>query len=198
MSVKTAAKNVHGDEAEHREHRIRQHPWEELRELPEEEREHDHRQERLQHRPGDADRRLLVAHLHVAPREDHRQVAGTPELPEVGSPLRRAGRIRVTGVEPASMVLGPRALERNAGAQDGTRGARRIPERRRMARRRTAPCPASAAARCSAAVTRRSSTTWASRWSPTCTGSLGQVRVIGERRRRQSDHVPRDARASGS
>ena len=55
----------------------------EVRELPEDEREHDHRQERLQDRPRDADERLLVANLYVAPHEAAEQLAVVPQLAQV-------------------------------------------------------------------------------------------------------------------
>ena len=98
VSVKIAARKVHGDEVEHREDRIREALRRQVGELPEDEREDDHRQERLQHRPRDADQRLLVAHLDVAPREDQREVASAPELPEVRQAAApQAGRISVTG-----------------------------------------------------------------------------------------------------
>ena len=48
-----------------------------LAKLPEDEREDDHRQEGLEDRPGDADRRLLVAHRDVAPDEASRAARGS-------------------------------------------------------------------------------------------------------------------------
>ncbi len=55
VSVNTAAVNVHGTRFEHREHRIGEAGGREIGELPEDQREDDHRQERLQHGPRDAD-----------------------------------------------------------------------------------------------------------------------------------------------
>ena len=84
MRVNTAAMNVHGTRFSIANTGYGS-PWDgKLCELPEDEREHDHRQERLQHRPRDPDQRLLVANLDVAPGEDHREIARTPELAEVG------------------------------------------------------------------------------------------------------------------
>ena len=55
----------------------------EVGELPEDEGEDDHRQERLDHRPGDPDRGLLVAHRDVPPDEPAQQLAVVPELRDV-------------------------------------------------------------------------------------------------------------------
>src|SRR5262249_7637284 len=52
-------------------------------ELPEHDREHDHRQERLENRPGDADRGLLVANRDVPPGEMPRELAEVPQLAHV-------------------------------------------------------------------------------------------------------------------
>ena len=65
-------------------------------ELAEDEREDDHRQERLEDRPGDADRRLLVADLDVAPDERAEQLAVVPELADVEVRPAWAGLITVT------------------------------------------------------------------------------------------------------
>jgi len=48
--------------------------------LPEEEREHDHVHHGLDHRPQHAERRLLVANLQVALREEDEQLAVAPQL----------------------------------------------------------------------------------------------------------------------
>ena len=63
----------------------------EVREPAEDEREDDHREEGLQDRPGDADRRLLVADRDVAPDEPAQQLAVLPQLAnvEVRPPRRR-------------------------------------------------------------------------------------------------------------
>ena len=46
-----------------------------MREASEEEREHDHREQRLEHRPSDPEHGLLVADLEVAPDEEVQQLA---------------------------------------------------------------------------------------------------------------------------
>ena len=46
-------------------------------------RKNHHSYQGLEHRPGHADRGLLVAHLKVAPGEKIHQLAVLPELPEV-------------------------------------------------------------------------------------------------------------------
>ena len=73
-----------------REYRIRDAVRGEVRELPEDECERNHRQERLQDRPRDADRRLLVANGDVAPGEPEQQLAVVPQLGDVEMrPARR-------------------------------------------------------------------------------------------------------------
>jgi alkylation response protein AidB-like acyl-CoA dehydrogenase len=53
--------------------------------------EENHHHRRLQDRPGDAERGLLVAHLHVTPREEEQQLAELPELRHVDhSPAARS------------------------------------------------------------------------------------------------------------
>src|SRR5204862_2714884 len=68
-------------------HPLRRH----LRQSSEEEAEHEHREERLEDRPRDAEQRLLVAHLHVAPREEVDQLPLRPQLAqrEARPPRRR-------------------------------------------------------------------------------------------------------------
>ncbi len=83
VSVKTAEQKAHGTRLSIENTGYGKPLGWKLRELPEDDREHHHREKRLEHGPGDADQRLLVAHLDVAPGEDERKVAGPPERPEV-------------------------------------------------------------------------------------------------------------------
>lgn len=54
-----------------------------IRDVAEDDREHHHREERPDHRPGHADHRLLVAHSHVAPGKDLEQLTIMPEVAPV-------------------------------------------------------------------------------------------------------------------
>ncbi len=62
-----------------------------MRELAEKEAENQHRQKRLQHGPGGADRRLLVTDFDVAPDEEIEQLAKLPQFRE-GQHPPAAGR----------------------------------------------------------------------------------------------------------
>jgi len=68
-------------------------------ELAEEDGKDRHHRQRLQDRPGDADRRLLVTYLDVTPGQKIGQFAVTPELPEVeeAQSARRLEHHRPTG-----------------------------------------------------------------------------------------------------
>src|ERR1019366_2679638 len=57
-------------------------PWH-LRELAEYERKDGNRSDRLHHGPGYPENSLLVAHLHVPPRQETKQFAVVPKVPPV-------------------------------------------------------------------------------------------------------------------
>ena len=65
-----------------------------MREVAEEEREDDHRRDRLEHRPRRAEHRLAVAHLDVARGDLQRDVAEAPELAWREQPAEAARRWR--------------------------------------------------------------------------------------------------------
>src|SRR5664280_2483984 len=124
-------------------------------ELRKDEREDDHRHERAQHRPGDAEDGALVADLDVPGRELEDEVAVGPQLARLLHEAKsaagrvvdgRAGVHRVRGVYPRGLLyfrrerprsrrrvgLGPRR-EGSARARDGPRGRPRRRRRRRVA-----------------------------------------------------------------
>ena len=72
------------------EHRIGQALGRDLREPPEDDREDEHRQQGLEHRPGHAEHRLLVADLDVAPDQEKEQLAGVVQLLPVDRDPARA------------------------------------------------------------------------------------------------------------
>ena len=94
-----------------------------FRELPEDQREDDHRQERLQDRPGNADEGLLVAHLDVPPDEAAERLAVCRALEIEAWPARGpAGsrshgpvgtrRRRRLGQQPAGPRIAPASVRR--------------------------------------------------------------------------------------
>ncbi len=80
LMFSAVAKNVHGTSAVNEKIGYGIPSDGTLRELAEEEAEHDHREERLDHRPRRAERRLLVADLDVAPDQEVDQLAVFPDL----------------------------------------------------------------------------------------------------------------------
>jgi len=75
-----------------------------VEQLVEDDREHDHRQEGLQDRPGHPQHGLLVADEDVAPGEEVEQLAVLPQLPEpephppLGRPDDQGGHRRATSI----------------------------------------------------------------------------------------------------
>ena len=85
-SVTGAGEEVPGQQAAEAEDRVRARRRAGLlipQRLVEDDREDDHREERLQHGPGDAQHRLLVADEDVAPGEEVEQLAVLPELAQL-------------------------------------------------------------------------------------------------------------------
>src|SRR5882672_4196393 len=80
-----------GDERSKIKDGIRQTLGRQFRQTPEKEREYGHRQQRLQHHPQDADGRLFVANLHIAPHKKIQQLAIGPKFAEtqIKKPARR-------------------------------------------------------------------------------------------------------------
>ena len=147
-----------GQQAGEREQRIRKPVRADVREPPEEDREDDHRQQRLQNGPGDAEQRLLVAHLDVAPDQEVEQLAIGPDVlqPE-GAPALLGldqdvgnrcgcGQLRRHVTSPASAASSPCSVrgrvripsrDRHRGHDNRVR-ARRASGRRASARHRPA------------------------------------------------------------
>ena len=87
-----------GDQPGEDEDRVRDALGGDAREPPEDHREDEHRQERLEHGPGHAQDRLLVADLDVAPDEEEEQLAarGAVSFQSIAIQPDR-GRITVSG-----------------------------------------------------------------------------------------------------
>ena len=87
-------------------------------EPPEEQAEDEHREQRLQHRPGDAERRLLVPDLHVTPDQEVQQLAIVPQLPEAQRrpAARRFDDGQLGGLRTVVAVWAARGWKVGAGA----------------------------------------------------------------------------------
>ena len=121
-------------ERRQREDRVGQAVGRHLRQLAEEDREDDHRHQRLDDRPGGAEHRLLVADLDVAPDEEIQQLAVRPDFRERGGPPTPGeGGHRGPAPTPALPTAPFTSREpsppppRRRGGGPGVRGERRAP-----------------------------------------------------------------------
>ena len=104
------------------EDRVREAVGADAGELAEEDREDDHRHQRLEDRPRDSEGRLLVPDLDVAPDEEVEQLPVLPDIPEAGAkstpgwarsaPSDVSACRRPRGVELIARLLAPRRAER--------------------------------------------------------------------------------------
>src|SRR6185369_9375680 len=79
------------EKAGEHEQEVRRPVARQLRDHPEDDGEDPARQQRQQHDPGDAERRLAVAQLHVAQGEGEPEIAVAPQLGEVERGAARRG-----------------------------------------------------------------------------------------------------------